>query len=75
MFGTILISICTFMHVYVFWSAASVPFVDQHISKKVLIGAAVILWALFYLGRVVGHGGTGILAVALEFMGMTWMAV
>jgi len=75
MFGTILISICTFMHVYVFWRAASVPFVDQHISKKVLIGAAVILWALFYLGRVVGHGGTGILAVALEFMGMTWMAV
>ena len=75
MFGTILISICTFMHVYVFWRAASVPFVDQHISKKVLIGAAVILWALFYLGRVVGHGGSGILAVALEFMGMTWMAV
>ena len=75
MFGTILISICTFMHVYVFWRAASVPFVDQHISKKVLIGAAVILWAIFYLGRIVGHGGTGILAVALEFMGMTWMAV
>ncbi len=75
MFGTILISICTFMHVYVFWRAASVPFVDQHISKKVLIGAAVILWVLFYLGRVVGHGGTGILAIALEFMGMTWMAV
>jgi hypothetical protein len=75
MFGTILISICTFMHAYVFWRAASVPFVDQHISKKVLIGAAVILWVLFYLGRVVGHGGTGILAIALEFMGMTWMAV
>jgi len=75
MFGTILISICTVMHVYVFWRAASVPFVDQHISKKVLIGTAVILWVLFYLGRVVGHGGTGILAVALEFMGMTWMAV
>lgn len=63
------------MHIYVFWCAASVPFVDQHISKKVLIGAAVILWVLFYLGRVVGHGGTGILAAALEFLGMTWMAV
>jgi len=74
MFGTILISICTIMHAYVFWRAASVPFVDQHISKKVLIGAAVILWVLFYLGRVVGHGGTEVLAAALEFMGMTWMA-
>ena len=75
MFGTILISICTIMHVYVFWRAASVPFVDRHISKKVLIVAAMILWVLFYLGRVVGHGGTGNLAVVLEFMGMTWMAV
>jgi len=74
-FGTILISICTFMHAYVFWRATSVPFVDRHISKKILIGAAVILWVLFYLGRVVGHGGTGNFAVVLEFMGMTWMAV
>ncbi|MBC8246214.1 MAG: metallophosphoesterase, partial [Deltaproteobacteria bacterium] len=38
-------------------------------------GASVILWIIFYLGRVVGHGGTGLLAVILEFLGMTWMAV
>jgi len=75
MFGTILISICTFMHVYVFWRAASVPVVNQHISKKVLVGAAVVLWVLFYLGRVVGHDGTGILAAVLEFIGMTWLAM
>ena len=75
MFGTILISIFTFMHVYVFWRASSVPFVNQHLPKKVLVGAAVVLWILFYFGRVVGHGGTGSLAVALEFMGMTWLAV
>ena len=75
MFGTILITITTFMHAYVFWRIASVPFVDRHISKKVLIAAALILWVLFYLGRVVGHDGTGVFAAALEFMGMTWMAV
>ena len=75
MFGTILISVCTFMHVYVFWRAASIPFIDQHLSRKALIGAAVILWIFFYLGRVIGHGGTGILAQVLEFVGMTWMAV
>ena len=75
MFGTILISICTFMHVYVFWRAASIPFIDQHISRKAFIGAAVILWILFYLGRVIGHDGTGIWAQILEFLGMTWMAV
>jgi predicted MPP superfamily phosphohydrolase len=35
----------------------------------------VILWALFFLGRVVGHGGRGLPAAVLEFFGMTWMAV
>jgi hypothetical protein len=63
------------MHIYVFWRAASVPFVDRHVSRKILIGAGVILWAIFFFGRVIGHGGTGVLAGTLEFLGMTWMAV
>lgn len=75
MFGTILISVCTVMHLYVFWRAASVPFVMHHASKKTLIAAAVLLWILFYLGRTIGHGGTGTFAAVLEFLGMTWMAV
>ena len=73
MFGTILISACTFMHVYVFWRAASVPFVDRHVPRKVFIGAGVILWAIFFFGRIIGHGGTGVLAGTLEFLGMNWM--
>jgi predicted MPP superfamily phosphohydrolase len=75
MFGTILISVSTFMHVYVFWRAASIPFIEQHLSRKALVGVAVILWVLFYLGRVIGHDGTGLPAQVLEFLGMTWMAV
>ena len=75
MFGTILISACTFMHIYVFWRAASVPFVNRHVPRKIFIGAGVILWAIFFFGRVIGHGGTGVLAGTLEFLGMTWMAV
>ena len=75
MFGTILISVCTFMQVYIFWRIASVPFVEQHISRKALIFSAVILWAVFILGRVLGHDRTGITAWVLEFLGMNWMAV
>ncbi|MDA3791404.1 MAG: metallophosphoesterase [Desulfobacula sp.] len=75
MFGTILISICTFMHIYVFWRAASIPFVEQHISRKIFIGTGLILWAIFFLGRIIGHSRTGILAGVLEFLGMNWMAV
>ena len=75
MFGTILISACTFMHIYVFWRAASVPFVARHVPRKTLIRAGVILWAIFFFGRIVGHGGTGSLAGTLEFLGMNWMGV
>jgi len=63
------------MHIYVFWRAASVPFVERHVPKMILIGTGLILWAIFFFGRVIGHGGTGILAGALEFLGMNWMGV
>lgn len=75
MFGTILISVCTFMHVYVFWRIASIPFVEQHISRKGFIGTGLILWAIFVFGRILGHSRAGILAGVLEFLGMNWMAV
>jgi hypothetical protein len=33
----------------------------------------VLLWAIFFIGRVFGHGGTGTLAATAEFFGMNWM--
>ncbi len=75
MFGTILISVCTLMHVYIFFRAASVPFVTAHISGKGFIFSAVVLWAVFFFGRVIGYDKTGILAWILRFFGMNWMAV
>jgi hypothetical protein len=75
MFGTILISVTTVMHIYVFWRAATVPFVQRQVPTAVLIGAGVMLWAVFYLGRAYGHHGTGKAAATLEFLGMNWMAM
>jgi hypothetical protein len=72
-FGSILISVITLMHIYVFWRAASVPFVKRHVSGKHLLVVGVILWTLFFLGREIGHGGTGTLAYWLELLGMNWM--
>jgi predicted MPP superfamily phosphohydrolase len=63
------------MHIYVFWRAATVPFVHRHVPITVLIGVGVLLWLTFYLGRVYGHHGTGPGAATLEFLGMNWMAV
>jgi len=73
MFGSILISICTLMHIYVFWRLASVPVVSRHVPLYLLIAAGVLLWAIFFIGRVFGHSGTGALAVTTEFLGMLWM--
>jgi len=73
MFGSILISICTLMHIYVFWRLASVPLVSRHVSLYFIIAAGVLLWAIFFIGRVFGHSNTGALAATTEFFGMLWM--
>ncbi len=75
MFGYILISIFTVMHVYVFWRATSVPFLRRHVHPGIIIGAGVFLWIIFYLGRTVGHGGSGTMAWWLEMLGLHWMSV
>jgi len=73
MFGSILISVCTLMHIYVFWRTASVPFVNRHVSLTLLIVTGVLLWAIFFIGRLFHHGGTGALTATIELLGMLWM--
>ena len=75
MFGIILTSIVTVLHLYVFWRACTVPFLKRHIPRILIFGAGIALWIVFYLGRYYGHNGTGVLASTLEFLGMNWMAV
>jgi predicted MPP superfamily phosphohydrolase len=75
MFRTILISICTLMHIYVFWRTASVPLVNRHVSIGLLLVTAVLLWAIFFIGRVFHHNGTGALVATIELLGMLWMGV
>jgi uncharacterized protein len=67
-------SVVTVMHVYVFWRAGSVPFFKRHVPRKVLMGVGICLWAVFILGRFLGHDATGIFARSLELVGMNWMA-
>lgn len=75
MFGTILIIICTLMHIYVFWRIASVPLINRHLPRKILILIGLILWIVLFCGRVFGHGANGAMAALLEFLGMNWMAI
>lgn len=75
MFGVILTVAVTLMQGYVFWRAASVPFVMRHISRRRLIVLGIALWMLFLLARAMRPEDTGGIAAILEFLGMTWMAM
>jgi predicted MPP superfamily phosphohydrolase len=75
MFGSILTSVVTLVHVYVFWRAYSIPFLNRHVPPTIFAGAGLILWAVFFFGRVIGHRGTGVVAQSLELAGMTWMGI
>lgn len=74
MFGNMLIVICTLMQAYVFWRAASVPFVRRHVSRKVIIGVCLALWAVFVISTLLSHSNLGTAGAALEFFGMNWLA-
>jgi hypothetical protein len=74
-FRTILIGVFTLAHLYVFWRTASVPFVSRHISKKLLVGVCVVLWAGFFFALFFGRGGSGALAATLELLGMNWLGI
>jgi hypothetical protein len=73
-FGTILLTIITLMHLYVFWRAGSVPLIKHHITTKGLAIIGLIFWFMFLIGRIYGHGATGTSAAILELIGMNWMA-
>jgi predicted MPP superfamily phosphohydrolase len=75
MFGRLLISAVTLMHVYVLWRAGSVPFLRQYVTRKKIVIGGVALWCLFFVGRIYGHDSAGALSTMLELAGMTWMAV
>ncbi len=75
MFNAILISVMTLLHVYVFWRAGSVPVIDRLLSKKILFGIGLLLWAIFLLARLHGRHRTGFFGTAIDFIGMNWMGM
>ena len=74
-FIIVVLTIWSGMHLYVFWRAASVPIIHQHISRGWLVGIAVFLWASFILGQFLGHSGVAVIARPLEFLGANWLGV
>lgn len=74
MFGTILTTIVTLFHLYVFWRATSVSALTRRFRKRTIILAGVVMWGVFMAGRLYGHDNPGLLAGGLEHLSMNWMA-
>lgn len=75
MFGIIFTSVITLCHTYVFWRASSVPIIQRHLGRKGLAAIGLLLWLLFFCGRLYGHAHDTTFSYWLEMAGMTWMGI
>ena len=73
MFLTIVLTIWTGLHVYVFWRAASVPIIARHLSAWVLVIIAAFLWSSFFAPRLIRMPQT--IARTLEMLGENWLGI
>ncbi len=70
-----LLAAWTVMHLYVFRHAATVPWLRRLVPGRIMALAGVVIWASFFVPRIFGRDGTGILTGWLELFGMHWMAL
>jgi predicted MPP superfamily phosphohydrolase len=70
-FGIALSVSWTILQLYVFARAWTVPAIRRRIPRAVFIGGAILLWVIFALGRLRGHGAVGPAAVLLELFGLS----
>jgi predicted MPP superfamily phosphohydrolase len=75
MFLTIFLSVWTGLHLYVFWRAASIPFVRHILPLKFLIPIAVVLYSTFLLPWFVDRAGTHVITRVLELIGVHWLGI
>lgn len=75
MFLAIVLTIWAAMHLYVFWRAASVPWVADHVSRRTLALIGLALWSSYVLARLLNSWGVEAVGVPLEFFGAGWIGV
>ncbi len=73
MFLTIVLTIWTGLHVYVFWRAASVPFIARHVSTWLMVIIAAFLWSSFFAPRFLDL--PQVISRSLEMLGENWLGI
>ncbi len=74
-FLSVVLSVWTLMHVYVFWRLSSVPWIGGACSRPMLILMAAILWCCYPMARWMSARGWSGMSFALEVVGANWMGV
>ena len=56
------------MQIYVFWRAATVPWIQRHVPRKYLIWGGIVIWLAFVLGRNLLHDPYTIIWLGMVFL-------
>jgi uncharacterized protein len=75
LFLSIVLTIWSVMHLYVFWRLASVAWVAAHLSRIALVSIALALWATYPAARILDSWNLEVAARPLEFVGATWIGI
>lgn len=75
MFAAFLVLAVTLAQAYVFWRAASVPWIGRHLTRRWLVVVAIALWASLVPGLAFVHGEPGRVGTALEQWSMSWLGM
>lgn len=74
-FVTLALGVWATMHLYVFWRLGTVPWVAAHVPRRILLLAAVVLWASYPLARILEAHEIHTVAAPLEFIGANWIGI
>ncbi|MBI4668598.1 MAG: metallophosphoesterase [Elusimicrobia bacterium] len=74
-FLTIVLTIWTALHFYVFWRLSSLPWIAAHFSRRAIILTAALLWAGYPLARILSSHGMETVVWPLEFVAANWIGV
>ncbi len=74
-FLIIVLGVWTLLHAYVFFRVGSVPFVGEHLSRRIWLAIFAVMWLTYPLGRLLDRRGLEGAAYPLELVGAVWMGV
>lgn len=72
-FLTMVLTVWTLMHGYVFWRLSSVPSLAGPMARRTLIVAAVLLWLSYPVARMLGSFRWTTVSIPLEYIGAIWI--